>query len=474
MSGPPHKQFDRSFIEGPIGPAVWRLAWPAMVQNLIGGMQGLVDHAMVGHYQGYAANAGLGVSWQIFLVVIVFISSLFTGQAILVARYAGAGNHDQVNRVVYQAFLTAVFLAVGVLAPLGYVLSPHLLDLVNAAPDVREHALPFLRTIFTFNIGMMLFFMLSAALRAAGDARTPLQLGVIMTVLNVLLNVALIPGLGPIPALGTMGAALGTSISGGVVGIYGVWKLFSGHTVIRFSRQMALRPDLAVIRLLFQFGLPTGVQGVAMNVGGVWLLRFIGSLTESAAAQAAFAVAYTELFSFITWTSVGLMGATSVIVGQNIGAHRPDRAKAAVRTSARLGLLVASTLGVLFLVIPQALLSLFGMTEGRPAELGVLLLRVLSVSGLFVTLALTYTGGLQGSGDTKSPLFISIVSQVVIPLGACATLQAMGRLTPMAIWLAILAGHSTRALLSYWRFRQGAWQQIAVDLDHRPSKPPRL
>mgnify|MGYP003694227331 CR=1 FL=1 len=89
-------------------PAVWRLAWPTMLQNVIAGLQGIIDHAMVGHFVGYAGNAAIGVSWQIVLVVIVFISSLFTGMAVLVARFAGANEPDKVNRVVYQAFLTAV------------------------------------------------------------------------------------------------------------------------------------------------------------------------------------------------------------------------------------------------------------------------------------------------------------------------------------------------------------------------------
>ena len=110
MSGPLPKtqKFDRSIVEGPIGPAVWRLAWPTMLQNVIAGLQGIIDHAMVGHFVGYPANAAIGVSWQIILVVIVFISSLFTGMAVLVARFAGANQPDKVNRVVYQAFLTAV------------------------------------------------------------------------------------------------------------------------------------------------------------------------------------------------------------------------------------------------------------------------------------------------------------------------------------------------------------------------------
>ena len=128
-----------------------------MLQNLIGGLQGVIDQAMVGHYVGFAGNAAIGVSWQIFLVLIVFVSSLFTGMNVLVARFAGAGDVERVNRTVYQAFLTAMALSLGVLAPLGYVLSPSLLGLVNAAPEVRAEALPFLRILFVYSGGMLVF-----------------------------------------------------------------------------------------------------------------------------------------------------------------------------------------------------------------------------------------------------------------------------------------------------------------------------
>ena len=121
---PTSKKFDRSIVEGPIARAVWRLAWPTVLQNMIGGLQGIVDHVMVGHYVGFTGNAAIGVGWQIFLVVVVFISSLFTGMGVLVARFAGANDHEKVNRVVYQAFLTAVVLALGVLAPIGWAVSP--------------------------------------------------------------------------------------------------------------------------------------------------------------------------------------------------------------------------------------------------------------------------------------------------------------------------------------------------------------
>ncbi len=463
------KPLDRSIVEGPLARAVWMLAWPTMLQNLIAGLQGVVDHALVGHFVGYAGNAAIGVGIQIFIVVIVFVISVFGGMGVLVARFAGANEPDKVNRTVYQAFLAAVALWALLLAPLGWLLAPSLLGVVNAAPAVRAEALPFLRIMFVGSLGMLLFFMVSGALRAAGDARTPLRLGVLLTALNIVCNVAFITGLGPLPRLGTAGAAVGTTVAGIVVSGIAGYLLFSGRLPVAWHRGMNWRPDWTIIRELFRFGLPTGVQGIAMNIAGVLLLRFIGSLAQSAQAQAAYAVGYTELFSFITWTSVGLMSAAATVGGQNLGAGRPERAVHGVHVAAGIGLGLAAAIGILFLTIPRSLLGLFGMTDPVVVGLGVQLLRFLSVSGLFVTVALTYTGGLQGTGDTRSPLYISIVSQIVVPLGICTLFQATRGLRPADIWTAILLGHITRCALSVLRFRQGKWRGIKVALE--PVRP---
>src|SRR5207245_2469393 len=349
---------------GPLRRAVWMLAWPTMLQNLIGGLQGMVDHALVGHFVGYAANAAIGVAIQIFIVVIVFVISVVSGLGVLVARFAGANDPEKVNRTVYQAFLAAVALWGLLLAPLGWVVAPALLGVVNAAPAVRAEALPFLRIMFVGSLGTLLFFMVGGALRAVGDARTPLRLGILLTVLNIACNVAFITGLGPFPRLGTAGAAVGTAVAGIVVSSVAGYLLFSGRLPVTWHRGMDWRPDWAITRALFRFGLPTGVQGVAMHVAGV--------------------------------------------------------------------------------VLPRTLLGLFGMADPVVVGLGVQLLGFLSVSGLFVTVALTYTGGLQGTGDTRSPLYISIVSQIVVPLGVCALFQATRGLRPADIWMAILLGHITR------------------------------
>jgi putative MATE family efflux protein len=461
-------RYDRSIVEGPLRAAVWKLAWPTMLTNIIGGLQGIVDHILVGHFVGFTGNAAVGVANQIFIVVIVFIMSLFTGMSVLVARFAGAGEEDKVDRTVYQAFITATGLSFLVMAPVGYFASPLLLDFVNAAPAVKQEALPFLRIMFAFSSGMLVFFMLGGALRSAGDARTPMVLGIALTVLNVVFNVVLIRGLGPIPAFRTAGAAMGTCIASGLLAIYAVTKLLRGGWVVSFPRGGSYAPDWTIIRSLFRFGLPTGIQGIAMNIGGVFMLSFIGSLAQSAAAQAAFAVSYGQLFSFVTWTSVGLLGATAAVAGQNLGAGKPDRADQAVHAAARIGLAGAAFLGLFFFFLPRQLLAVFGMNESVVVEIGTQLLRVLSISGLFIAVALTYTGGLQGTGDTKSPLYISIVSQIVLPLGICFAVRETTTLQPIHIWIAILVGHVTRCALSVLRFNQGKWRTIRVDLGGTP------
>jgi len=463
------RSYDRSIIEGPVTPAVWKLAWPTMLQNMIGGLQGLVDHAMVGNYIGFTGNAAIGIAWQIHLVVIVFIASVFSGMGVLVARFTGANEPDKVNRTVQQAFMVSVGLSIGVMAPVGYLLSPWLLDLVQATPEVQAEALPYLRTMFVFGVGNLLFFMAGGAFRSAGDARTPLYLGVAYTVLNILLNVVFIGGLGPIPAFGTLGAAMGTVLSAGIVSGWVVVMLFRGKAVVAFPKDASWWPDWQLVRELFRFGLPAGLQGVAMNVGAVLLLRFIGGLPNSAEAQAAYAVSYTQLFSFITWTSVGLMSAAATVAGQNLGAKRPDRTVEGVKAAAMMGLGVALGMGSLFVLAPSFLLGLFGMDDQISLTLAAELLRYLTVSGLFITVALAYTGGLQGTGDTRSPLYISLISQVALPLGLCFAVDQVWGLEAWVIWTAIVLGHITRAVLSVARFRQGRWRTISVEIGEAPG-----
>ena len=201
-----------------------------------------------------------------------------------------------------------------------------------------------------------------------------------------------------------------------------------------------------------------------MNVAGVLLLRFIGSLPHSAEAQAAYAVGYAELFSLITWTSVGLMGAAAAVAGQNLGAGHPERAIEACRSPRASASASPRSSGALFLLIPEQLLAIFGLDDPNVVALGTQLLRYLCVSGFFITVALTYTGGLQGTGDTRGPLYITLVSQVLVPLGLCgdAPERSAGSMRP-ASGRRLSSAISPAACLSVLRFRQARWRHIVVE-----------
>lgn len=140
-----------------------------------------------------------------------------------------------------------------------------------------------------------------------------------------------------------------------------------------------------------------------------------------------------------------------------------------MRVASQIGLAAAAVVGAAFLLAPQYLLAVFGMTDPVVLSISEQLLWYFSISGFFITVALSYTGGLQGTGDTRSPLYISVISQIAVPLGLCAIIQATRTLMPADIWTAIVLGHFTRCVLSVARFRQQKWRSIAVDIE--PVRP---
>lgn len=461
------KTFDRELVSGSIYRSVWKLAWPLVLLNLVNGAHALVDHILVGHFVASpdnAANAAIGVAWQVFLVVVVFIASLFHGANVMIARYAGRQDRDTINRVFYQTFSCSLLILVGVVAPLGYLCAPLLLDFVHAAPAVQQHALPYLRILFSCGAPLFLMYMITGAFQASGDPRTPLKLAVLCTALNVVISTVLITGLGPFPALGASGAALGTVLAPCAgVGI-AVWLILRRKMLLQPPDRLSLKPDLAVLRMVARIGIPTGIQGVLLNIGGVFLMKFIGALEHSAAAQAAYTICYAQLFSLITWTAFGLRAAAGTVMGQNIGAGDPKRGKAGVAVAAYMGAVWAACIGVAFWVFPSELLALFNAV-GEPLHgYSISLLRYLSISGVMLAATLGLTGGIQGAGYTKIPMYIAFFTQIVVLLGICSYFLARGTLDTEKVWLAILLSHTSRLALTYAVFRTEHWAHTQVEL----------
>lgn len=460
------KPFDGEIVSGSVVWSVWKLSWPMVLLHFVNALHGLVDHILVGHFvpsEENAANAGVGIAWQVFLVLVVLISSLYHGMNVLVARYAGKRDRRMLSHIVYQNLLCSVLILMAV-GPIGYLAAPHMLRLVNAEPVVMAHALPYIRILFVFGAPLFLMFMMTGAMQASGDPRTPLMLGVLATALNIILSSVLITGAGPFPKLGTSGAALATCLAAAISAVLALMLTARRKLIIQPPPRLTLRPDLAVLRQVVRIGLPTGIQAVLLNLGGVFLLAFIGTLENSAAAQAAYTICYSQLFALVLRASWGLRNAASTVLGQNIGAGSTERGVRGVHVAALLGVGWASLMGLCYVLFPGALMALFKATEDPVFPLAASLLRYLAVSGVFLASALAYTGGLAGAGETKKPMFIALITQIGILLGLCEMWWMLGMLTPTAIWSSIVVSHAVRLLLSLAVFLRGKWRSIEVEV----------
>ena len=467
------KPFDAQIVSGSRLRSVWKLAWPLIALNLVNGTHGFVDHVLVGHYIGAAdnaANGAIGVAWQVFMVIVVFVVSIFQGMNVLIARYSGKQDRDTISEVFHSALLASVYCLVLVLAPLGYFFSPLLLNAINVAPEVHVHAQPYLRLLFLCGTPLFLMFLLTGAFNASGDPKTPLKLGILTTILNIVISTVLITGMGPFPAMGVLGAGLGTVVAPIFSCGLGLYLIYSRQMIIQPPAVLHLWPNMRLLRSMVKIGVPTGIQGVVLNIAGVLLIWYISALPQSAAAQATYAICYTQLFSLITWTSFGLRNAAATLMGQNIGAGNPHRGKECVLISAGLGMVWAILVGALFWSLPETLLGLFNATGEPVLGFGTALLRFLAVSGVFFVVTQALTGALQGAGATRPPMLIAFATQIVVLLGLCHLFYSLGVLSAVMIWTAIFIGHATRLLLTGLYFRTSDWIHIRIDL--HPAKTP--
>ncbi|MCF6286993.1 MAG: hypothetical protein L3K26_17680, partial [Candidatus Hydrogenedentes bacterium] len=262
------------------------------------------------------------------------------------------------------------------------------------------------------------------------------------------------------------GAALGTVLAPVVSVAISVALVLRKKMILHPPPDFHLLPDLSVIKAVARIGIPTGIQGVLLNVGGVLLFRFLGSMGDeiSASAQAAYTICYAQLFSLITWTCFGLRSAAGTVMGQNMGAGNPQRGIQGVRVAASFGAVWATGIGIIFWFYSEELLALFGAVDGNIVGMGVALLRYLTFSGVVLAITLALTGGLQGAGETKMPMYIAFLTQIVVLLGICWYFEQQGALTPDRVWMAIFISHLSRLVLTLLVFRTEKWTHTKVEL----------
>ena len=449
-------RFDRELLA-----QVWRLAWPTVVYALLQTLVGLVDVYMVGRLgPGPDAIAAVGFGRHVLMLVMVGVLALSTGTTTLVAQFTGAGRRRDAGRVVGQALLSMFVLGLA-LGVVGALLSRRLLVLMGAQGMVLEQGDGYLRLVLAGAAFMLVNFAVAASFRGAGDTLTPLKIALSVNGINVLGNYLFIFGIGPFPMLGVAGAAVGTILARATGAGIGVILLVSGRyrAHCRLDRQAGWF-DLSLIKRMLNIGLPAAVQGFFRNGARLLFYTIVATSAAGAVATAALTVgSYVRMVTIMP--SLAFQVAATALVGQRIGAGDWKQAEAFGWETVKLCTVIMAVVTAALFVFAPAMVGIF--TEDRAVvALGGTMLRYFALGQLFSAVSITVGGGLIGAGDTRPPLYYTIVSQWLLMLPLAWVLVRKVGLDPEGAWMAFAIAPVLQAALTVQRFRSGKWKHIRV------------
>jgi len=431
-------------------------------ENVLATLTQVVDMVMVGRL-GAAAIAAVGLSFQPFWLIQGFFMGLSAGTTALVARFTGAGELREAERVTHQSLLLAVALSV-FFAALTVPFTRPIVALMGAEPDVLELGVAYLLYLIPGMFFLMVATVMSGALRGAGDTRTPMYVNVAINLLNIVLCYAFIFGKLGAPAMGVVGAGLATTLARTAGALVLLALMFAHRTVVGFNLRefrplrTFLRPDPEVVARIFRVGLPAALERLLNSLGQVLYTRVVASLGTVAFAAHELAL-NVESLSYMP--GLGFSVAATTMVGQNLGAGRPDRAEADGWECNRMGLWVMGSMGALFFAFPAFLLRLYTPDPAVVAA-GVVALRIVAFTELPEAVGFVLSGALRGAGDTKTVLWVTGLGMWAVRLGS-SLVFVLGLGWGLAgAWVGMFLDWVVRAIYLTLRFRSGSWKEVRV------------
>ena len=434
---------------------VLRLALPAMGEQLLSMMVGLVDTFLVGHL-GAAPLAAVGLANQwVFLVTSLF-GSIAVGSTALIARFVGAREPEQANRVLRQSMLLGAAIGSVVMA-LGLTFARPAVQLLGAQPDYVQLATSYLVVVSGVFVLSALMFVGNASLRGAGDTRTPFYVMIVVNVLNILVAWTAINGPFGLPKLGVVGSALGAVVGRAVGGILVLAILLKGRAGLKL-RLSRLRVDGELMMRILRVGVPSGIEQLFFRTGQMVFTRIIAGLGTFDYAASQVAISGWSL-SFMP--GFGFSIAATTLVGQALGAGEPDRAERLGYTSVRMGALLMGVAGVAFLLFPAQIVGIF-TDDAQVIALGTLPLRLVGFVQPLMAANIIFAGGLRGAGDTRFPMLVTGASIWLFRLPLSVLLAMSLGWGLGGAWAAFALDISLRGVINFLRFRGGKWKGVAV------------
>jgi putative MATE family efflux protein len=444
----------QDFTEGPIGRAVVLLAVPMVLEMVMESVFAVADVFWVSHL-GPDAVATVGLTESMLSLIYTVAVGLSIGVMATVARRIGERDPEAAAHAAVQG----IFLGLAISIPisiLGVTSAPRLLELMGAAPAVLAGGATYTRIMLGGNAAILLLFLINAIFRGAGDAAIAMRVLWLANAVNLVLDPCLIFGVGPFPKLGVAGAAVATTTGRSIGVLYQLWRLSRpGRVTVTRS---SLGFDLPAMRGLLRLSGNGILQVFVGTASWIGLIRILSRYGSDAVAGYTIGI---RIILFALLPSWGLSNAAATMVGQALGAGKPERAERAVWTAGFYNMCFLGTVGVVFVLLARPIVSLF---TGDPAvaPIAVDCLRVVSLGFLFYAYGMVLTQSFNGAGDTRTPTLLNLLCFWLweIPLAwALAELVGWG---PRGVFTAVTVAFSTLAVLSAALFRRGKWKLRAV------------
>jgi len=441
----------QDYTEAPIGRAVLLLAVPMVLEMMMESIFVVADVFFVGKL-GPDAVATVGITESWMTVMYALAVGLSIGAAAIVARRVGEKDSDNAARSAVQSIVMGVG-AAALFGTIGVLFGPKLLAIMGASDDVLRTGSTFSRVMLGGSGTVVLLFLINAVFRGAGDAAIAMRVLWFANAINIILGPCLIFGIGPFPELGVVGAAVGTTIGRGSGVIFQLLHLSRREGRIQIRRQH-LGLDLGVMRSILRISGTATFQNFINTASWMGLVRILTGFGSAAVAGNTIGI---RIILFALLPSFGVSNAAATLVGQNLGAGKPDRAEAAAWKAGLYNTICLGTVGVLFLLSAPQLIQFF-TTDPEVAQYGVRCLRIVSAGFLFYGYAMVFSASFNGAGDTRTPTLINIVCLWIweIPL-AWALAYPFG-VGPTGVFIAVSVAFSTMAFVAGWQFSKGTWK----------------
>jgi putative MATE family efflux protein len=405
---------------------------------------------------GRDAVATVGITETLMTIIYAMAMGTAMAATATVARRIGEKDPDAAARAAVHVIGLGVVLS-GLLGAIGAAFAPQLLRLMGAPDTVIATGSGFTRVLLGCNASVFLLFLINAVFRGAGDAAIAMRTLVLANILNIALGPCFIFGLGPFPRLGVTGAAVATTIGRGTGVLFQLWMLSraTGHLVLR---RRHLRFDPKVLGAIARIGSNGAVQMLIGTTSWIGLVRILSSFGSQALAGFTIGMRVIMFALLPPW---GLANAAATLVGQNLGAKRPERAEEAVWAAGRVNMVLLTAIGAAFVILAGPIVRIFS-SDPEVVAIGTQCLRIGSLGFPFYAYAMVMTAAFNGAGDTWTPTLINCFCFWLWEIPIAWVLARPVGLGPTGVFIALAVAYSTMALVAIVVFRRGGWKRKKV------------